>query len=429
MRTNRLTWLLLITCAALAAGPAGAATLDEYLAEAEQNNPAVASASKRWEAARQKVSQAEALPNPKLSYTYYIEEVETRVGPQEQKFGVSQTLPWFGKRGLRGSVAAEAAAAAHEQYQAERLKLAFEIKDAFYEYYYVSRALAIAGDHVELLKHLESVAQAKYKAGGPVSGVIKTQVELGKLDDRLRSLRDQLRPAAARFNAALDRPLETPVDMPDPVPFSDVRLSDEAVLRAFPTNNPDLKQLEHAAAREEARRRLARKDYFPDVMLGIEYVDTGEARMSGVEDSGKDPVMAMVTLDLPVWRRSYRAGVREAALSAGAARDARAGLENQLGARLEMTLYRYRDTERKISLYRDTLLPQAEQSLNVAEEAYRSGQADFLSVIDAQRLLLEMQLSLEREKASREQRLAEIEMLTGRPADELSQHTNGDGEP
>ena len=79
-----------------------------------------------------------------------------------------------------------------------------------------------------------------------------------------------------------------------------------------------------------------------------------------------------------------------------------------------MALYRYRDSGRKIDLFRDTLTPEAEQSLNITEETYRAGKVDFLSLIDAQRLLLEFQLSSERALANHEQSLAEIEMLTGR---------------
>jgi outer membrane protein TolC len=78
-----------------------------------------------------------------------------------------------------------------------------------------------------------------------------------------------------------------------------------------------------------------------------------------------------------------------------------------------MALYRFRDAERKIGLYRDTLIPQAKTGLNVAEESYEAGKTDFLSLIDAQRLLLEFELSYERARASREQHLAEIEMLVG----------------
>ncbi len=80
-----------------------------------------------------------------------------------------------------------------------------------------------------------------------------------------------------------------------------------------------------------------------------------------------------------------------------------------------MALYRYNDARRKIDLFRDTLTPEAEQSLNITEEAYRSGEVDFLNLIDAQRLLLEFQLSAERALTNREQSLAEIEMLVGRP--------------
>ena len=90
-------------------------------------------------------------------------------------------------------------------------------------------------------------------------------------------------------------------------------------------------------------------------------------------------------------------------------------LENALDSRLAMALFRLRDAERKIDLYRDTLVPLAEASLAVTQEGYEAGKGDFLDVIDAQRLLLELQLAFERSVADHEQRIAELEMLVGRP--------------
>jgi cobalt-zinc-cadmium efflux system outer membrane protein len=123
----------------------------------------------------------------------------------------------------------------------------------------------------------------------------------------------------------------------------------------------------------------------------------------------------MVTLDIPLWRGAYKAGVTEARLGREAAENLRVDYGNRVDAELTLALYRVRDAERKVDLYQDTLVPQADQALKIAEEVYRSGKGNFLDLIDAERLLLEFQLAAERAFADREIALAEIEKLIGEP--------------
>lgn len=394
------------------------ASLKDYLVYAALNNPGLEAGFNRWKAALERIPQVKALPNPQFSYTYMIQDVETRVGPQKDRFGLSQMFPWFGTLDLRGSVADEAAKGTYEEFQSAKLKLFYQVKEAYYEYYYLARAIAVTEDNIRLLKHFESVAQAQYKAGAPVAGVIKAQVELGKLDDRQRSLKDMREPMVARLNAALNRPYEAELPWPKEAPRHEVLFTNEEIFEALQKMNPDLKSMDYAITKEEESMRLARKSYYPNIMVGVDYIAVGDAMNPDTPDSGKDAVMAMVALDLPIWRGKYRAGVKEAMLRREAASQTREEMENQIEARLKMVLYRFRDAERKINLYGSTLVPEAEQSLNVTEEAYRSGKVDFLNLIDAERLLLEFQLSHERALADREQRIAEIEMLVGMPLDQ-----------
>ena len=158
----------------------------------------------------------------------------------------------------------------------------------------------------------------------------------------------------------------------------------------------------------------AQKDYYPDIMLGVSLVETDEALMPGVADSGKDPIVAMIGVNLPIWRGKYHAAEREARFRKAAVEENRDDTGKRLDADLQLVLHQYRDAERKIDLYRDTLVPKAEQSLKVTQQGFEAGSTSFISLIDARRLLLEFQLAHQRAQADRGQRLAEIEMLTGR---------------
>ncbi len=403
--------------------------LPDYLAYAALNNPGLEAAFNEWKAAVERVPQVKALPDPRFTYRYYIREVETRVGPQRQSFGLSQTFPWFEKLALRGDVAAEEARAARQRYEDRKLRLFYRVKDAWYEYYYLRRAIDVVEENRDLLKYLEGVARVRYKvaaAGHP--DVIRAQVELGKLDDRVRTLQDLRGPIVARLNAALNRPVKTPLPWPTSAPLEVVEATDDQMLTWLREASPELKALDYEVASHSRAIDLARKDYFPDVTLAVDYIDTREAILAGTPDSGKDPVVVGVSVNLPVWLHKYAAGVREAEARYWAALKAKADRENTLSSDLKMVLYRFRDAERKVDLYRDTLVPKARQSLKATEAAFRAAEATFTDLVDAERVLLEFELSHERALASHAQRLAELEALIGRDLPRTVPHGMPDAE-
>jgi outer membrane protein TolC len=122
----------------------------------------------------------------------------------------------------------------------------------------------------------------------------------------------------------------------------------------------------------------------------------------------------MTSINLPIWRNKYDAGVRQAKYRYHSALQKRQEQENNLEAQLKYAWYHFRDAQRKINLYADALVPKAEQSLQVAESAFQAGQGSFTDLIDAQRILLEFQLVYERALSNHEQSLAKLEMLVGR---------------
>ncbi len=388
--------------------------LSEYLAYAALNNPGLEAAFSRWKAALEQVPQVKALPDPKFNYLYYVQEVETRVGPQRHGFGIAQVFPWFGKLELRGDVATEAAQAARKRYDAVKLRLFFEVKDAYYEYYYLAKSVAVTKENINLVRHLESVARSRYKAAvGRHPDVVRAQVEIGKLEDRYQTLRDLRQPIVARLNAALNRPVEADIPWPSEIIVEDVNMVDEELLGQLVAANPELGALDFEISRNRRAIELAKKDYYPDFNFGLNFVDT-DTSADSQPDNGKDPVIAMISLNLPLWRDKYDAGVREARARYYAARQDKKEKTNSLSSQLKMASYRFRDAERKIDLYGDALLPKARESLKVTESGYLATTESFTDLIDAQRIFLEFALAYERALADKGQSLAKLEMLVGR---------------
>ena len=189
-------------------------TLAEAINYAQHSNAALRAADRRWQSAIQRVPQARGWPDPRLSYGYFIESVETRVGPQEHRIGVMQPLPWFGKLKAAGDVASAEAAAALAELTSVQLEVVQELKEVWFELAWLAQARRITTDNIELVRQLEGVAQTRFKAGGSLDGVTKAQVELGKLQDQQASLDDLQLPLQTRLNAVLNRPSDARIPLP-----------------------------------------------------------------------------------------------------------------------------------------------------------------------------------------------------------------------
>ena len=228
-------------------------------------------------------------------------------------------------------------------------------------------------------------------------------------------MRDLRGPLVADLNALLNRPPEAHLPWPKAVGEEKIAFSDEQAFAWMRQANPELMALDAEVERHRRSVSLARKDFFPDITVGLDYIDTaGSTGGRHPGDDGKDPVIAMVSINLPIWWGRLEAAVRQARHHYHAALHAKAQRANSLSAELKLTLFRFHDAERKVSLYRDTLLPKARQSFQATQAGYRVGKAGFIDVIDAQRTLLEFALAVERGLADRAIHLARLEMLAGR---------------
>jgi outer membrane protein, heavy metal efflux system len=388
--------------------------LSEYLSQAALHNPDLESAFYRWKAALEKIPQARALPDPRFTFAYYIRNVETRVGPQEARLALLQTFPWFGVLGLREDVAAQEANAAKAQYDALKFKVFYDVKNAFYEYAYLAQAIQTSREDIELLRYLESVIRSRYSAGAvPYADVVKTQVQLGRIEDRLKTLQDLRKPLMAKLAASMNLPPDTEFLWPSAVPVMILCITDEEMFKGLPEYSPQLKRFEYLEAREKAGIELAKKQFYPEVTFGIEDIITGSALVPTTPESGKDAVIASVTINIPFWWEKRKAAVRESEAKLASTSKGAEALMRSLRSDMELALYRYRDAQRKIDLYLNTLIPKAEEALGVTLEAFQAGVRTSLDLIDAEKTLLEFQLSYIRALADQAQRVAELEWLLG----------------
>jgi outer membrane protein, heavy metal efflux system len=395
------------------------ATFDDYARYAVRHNPGLEAAFYRWRAALERVPQVKTLPDPQASFAIVIDQVDGSSEYMGERYSISQMFPWFGKLKLRGDVALEEAKAEARQFEAARLQLIDQVSRTYFEYAYLHQAIAIARNNLELLIRLESVARAMYRAGGvSLSDVNRAQVEIGRVEEQVRSLEDILGVATSELNTALGRPAhaylppvpagssaKTVIGLPD--------YSDKQWIAFANESNPELAAARHDTARQGHAIELARKDYFPDFTFGAEYARDGSARMAMMDGGGSDMLALVVSVNLPIWREKYVAGTREMTARFGEATRQIQSREDKLESELKRALFNYRDSRRKVELYGGTLLPKADESLRVTEAAYRAGDSGFSDLIDAQRVLLEFSLAYQRAAADRAQAFTRVQTLVG----------------
>ena len=391
--------------------------LNRYVALALNDNPALKATRLDWNAAWERTEQAGTLPDPKLTFGNFVESIQTRTGPQRRKYGISQTIPWFGKRGLSRLKAETEAETAWEQIHFSRRELIYRLRFLWHEWLYFRRATAVVREDLKLKEKTVTVAQEGVRAGKSAVDVLSAQMELVRLSEKLTNLQEQESVIQAEFNAVLDRP--PTAEITEPAPVADQELDERSSFEgsdALLENHPLLKAWQSRESAAEVTVELARKAFYPDLVFGVDYFDTGPARTPGIPDSGIDPVLITAGVELPIWQiRKRRAELREAEALRDSARLSRQAVKNRLVTELTQTRQKLREAERLIVLYRDRLEPLAQNALKITEQNYRNGQSEFEPLVQAQRHLLEIRLSTLRAIADRAQSLAELEMLTGKP--------------
>jgi len=238
-------------------------------------------------------------------------------------------------------------------------------------------------------------------------------MELAVLEDKLEALEQLRQPISARLNAVLNRSSEPALPWPEREPYQEMRVDRAFVLEMLKRENPQLQAMDFDVESARSRIVLAKRRFYPNLGVGVDWIDTDDAAMPGVRDSGKDPVVLMFSLNLPIWRRSYKAAELQAQAQARRLSHRKENLENGLLARVERVLYGLEDSARKVRLYGGVLAPKAEELVGASETAYAAGAVDFLDLIDAERTLLKFRLEHERAQADHQQRRAELEMLVG----------------
>lgn len=418
--TLRLKLVLLLLMALPIAGFAQQADstygpqLEQYLLQAAESNPTLKAEYRGYLAALEKVPQVNALPDPEISFGYFINPIETRVGPQQARMGLTQMFPWFGTLGTRGEAASQMAKAKFEAFREARNKLFLDVQKKWYEIYQIEQSIRIIRENITILETFESLAMRRYESGlvGQVD-VLRVQIEKEDLKTRLELMRDNYKVSVQAFNELLNRDTDMQVFIPDSLEKNSIALSMTELESKVIEQNSRLTKLDFEASSARSSIEVAQKEGLPKFGVGVDYIVTGERDMV-LADNGQDAIMARAAIQIPLYRKKYKAKEQQARIELHSVQDRQTATQNRLLTQLEGAMRDYYDASRRISLYRNIQIQRTRQAISILTEQYATSATDFEELLRLQRKLLDYELARETALVDQNTAVAFIEYLYGK---------------
>ncbi|MDR4509114.1 MAG: TolC family protein [Candidatus Brocadiaceae bacterium] len=379
--------------------------------EAMANNPEIIAAQKRIQASKARISQAKSLDDPMFTAGSFEMSksplhINNDSGMLEHRFAVSQKIPFPGKLRLRGEKATEESRMSEEELREKMQEIISLVKSSFYELFYTNRAIEITQENRELLLKFAKIAETKYTVGRTTQrDVLAAQVELSTLANDIIVLKKERESIFARLNALLDRHSHAPLANPRIFEKHTMDLTIEELEDIAMENRPELKRFNHAVKRDEKELKLSKKDYYyTDFQPMVEYRQI---------DSRPDTWASTISVNVPwLWSKN-RSKVKEAQEELQAAKTDYQYINNKTLFEVKDFFVKMQSAESTVNLYKDAVIPQAQQSLRSARVGYEADRVDFLTLLDSERILLNANLLYYRALTDYEQNLASLERAVG----------------
>jgi len=395
-----------------AAAPVPLAELTELSADAvvEQvlsRNPSLEQMAAALRAAEARYPQATALDDPMLGVQLAPGAFGSDTVDGGYRIEVTQKLPGFGKRWLRGAGALAEAHAAGNDVEDMRLQLTERARLAFCDYYLADRALAVNREALRLLEGLREKAKDRYQRVKDANqqDIDQAGVEVGRQQERLLSLERAHTVAVARLNTLMHLPPDAPLPPPGKLAPTGPTPDATALRQIALERRPDLRALADRVTAAQAAVALARKEYGPDVELMAAYDSIWQER----------PLRPQVgvRLNLPVRLERRRAAIEEAEAKLAQQQAALAQRTDEVNFQVQEASTQAIESERVVRLYEGEVLRAAQKNVEAARDAYEKGKIPFVALLEAQRTLVGLQDRYQEALADQARRRATLERVSG----------------
>lgn len=390
-----------------------ASQVEPYLTIAAEHNPGLKARFNDYLAAMERIPQAQALPDPQVTFGVFVQPVETRVGPQRASLAVSQAFPWFGTLKAQGAVVTQMAEAKLKLFEDAKLKLFSEVRVIYDQLYLLERSITLTKENLELLSSFKELARVNFESGktGFVN-VLRVEMEEKELQTQLAYWEDSRTAAMIAFEQLLNSSVEVQFD--DSIKVIELSLDKQVLYDSIITGNPKLQSIRSMVRSKEELLKVAELNGKPSFTLGASYVNIGER--SGVElsNNGRDAfVFPQVGLKIPIYRKKYKAQETQVTLEKEGLKYQIEEQNNRLIIALEEQIRNHLDAKRRVVLYQN-LHDLAGRSLSLLQTEFTTGTADFEEVLRMERKLLTYQLEIEKARVETNRAIYQINYIIGK---------------
>lgn len=382
-------------------------SLAELVTYALQNNPSIKAARESWKGMIEKYRIETGWPDPEIGFTSYPKPLMANY-----ELMISQIIPFPGKLAQGGEIVRAEIEMGRLEYEKTIRDLIVGIRESYHELFYIKNAKKVAALNRDLLEHFRKVGETAYAQDrATFFDVVKAQSQLAQLQYDLILLEELEQAEKAQLNALLNRP-----------PAAEIKIADEETLLPLIYKIEELHELAQKYQEEirlaeaeinkaRAKIGLAKYEYWPMFRIGLSYA-RGNPEM--VPEEFRDAVGIQFGFSIPLWANKNSGRLEEARAEERKALAMKMSRLNETNAMIRNIYFKLKNSERLVRLYRDQLLPQAAQAIEVAETWFREKQGSFTDFLETQSVFYNFQLALARAKADYGRYLAQLERLVGR---------------
>jgi outer membrane protein TolC len=414
-------------------------SLQFYLEIAAKNNPVVLQKYSEYEAALQKVPQVGSLPDPELNMGVFLSPMELPGGNQVADLRLMQMFPWFGVLRNAKDEMSLTANAKYESFRDAKLQVFYDVQRTWYELYKISQDIQLSEKNVQILQTIERLSIVKFQTASNIGGetssssislgstiqsqgtsagsagmqsmgggsgtnanqptssmqsnsmgsasggsgladIYRVQIEIGDIESNIALLKNQQNTIVARFNSYLNRPVQSPVAIADTLKPDTLYFSLTAVSDSMLANNPMLGMLEYEQQSIAARKKMVTRMGYPMIGLGIDYSIINTSEMSTSAMNGRDMIMPMLSVTLPLYRKKYKAMQTEAGLMKTASEQNYTATANSLQTEYYEAIQLFQDAQRRIALYSNQYIL-AKKTLDIMLKSFATSGNELTDVL------------------------------------------------
>lgn len=378
-----------------------AQTLEDYLQLAAENHPGLKASYAEIEAALQKVPQAKALPDPTLSASAfgYMEEAS---------FSLMQNFPWFGTLGAKEKASILSAEAKLQKHIDQKNRLFLELSRQYYDLYVLEKSIGFQEENMKILKDYKELGLSKVESGNAsLADVLRTEINIDEAHTAIEVLKMQKNAQTLSFNALLNRNRSLVINIPDSLPIGAVEIipKQDSVF----SEHPRVGEMEKMLAVSEAKEEVARKNAMPGFGVGINYMIIEKGTM--MRPSGRDVVMPMLSVSLPIFRGKYKAARKETEFMQESYRQRIIEEKNALSSEYSTAVFRMKKAWKMLKLYQKQVQT-TQKVLNLTLSGYENAGLDFEKILEIKQELLKYQLAMAKAEGDYLKAKAQIDYIT-----------------